>query len=674
MTHKLLTVDVWDTLLRRKCHPDAVKLHVSNYLLNNYFSLVRLEYRDSMRLFRERQAAEATIGTTYLSSGMDDEYNQYEVYQAWLQVVLSDVDNIRPMMTTLASVEVEQEKSIIYADAGIEEFLKSYPSQGRAFVSDFYMSAQVISELLCYAGLGNVVDRGYSSCDHRLNKRSGRLFGLVLEEEKVDPGSTIHVGDNVQSDVKMARGCGIEAVAYLPKAESVLRGLRKEEFENRAASVEKLVIKQPDFATSDCTLSAVSSELYEYGKYCAPLVVGFMLFVMEKSLREGHKKVYFFTREGEFFKKVYDRLSVSQPLGQLAPPSEILEVSRLATFAPSLRSFTLEELMRIWTLYSTQSIAALLKSMNIDVERALIHTSRHEIDVQEEIEFPWLDKKVMSLFGDSSFLDFLTMEVEENKLALLLYLRQKGLSDSTQCAGVVDIGWRGTIQDNLSYLLPECHFDGYYIGLDKFLNNQPDNSSKSAFGPDLNAPNSAHLADLFAAVAPLEMLFNSAFGSTVGYTMVDGYACAERMVNESENNIVESYVVHFQKGVVDSIDGISRTIRENAISSIEIRPVGVKIWSTIIRKPNSAVTHAYFQLNHNEQFGVGEFSDKRDAISSRYWLKALVLPSALRRLTKELESTGWPQGYLYRRNVLVLWSVINRLKIWRNFFRKQNEL
>ena len=667
---KLLTIDIWDTILRRKCHPDAVKVHVSSHLLNNYFAIIRPEYRDSMKLFQERQAAEGKIAANFLSSGMDDEYRQLEVYREWLQMVLSNKDSIDAITSTLESVEIKQEKYVIYADPGIETFLTSYPCRDRVFVSDFYMSAPIIADFVKHAGLGHLVDRGYSSCDHYLNKRSGRIFSLVLERENVDAESTFHVGDNLHSDVRMPESYGITAVAYRPKVESDFRALREEEFDSRPASIAKLVSNQRASFSPSYSLSGISRQLYEYGEYCAPLVVGFVLFVMERSIRQGHEKIYFFTREGEFFKKVYDRLRALQPLGQLAPPSEILEVSRLATFGPSLRGFTPGELMRIWTLYSTQSVAALLKSMNVDVQGALVYVARHGIDVHESIHFPWLDEAVLALFNDASFLDFLSIEVGEKKIALLQYLQGKGLSGSTKLACVVDIGWRGTIQDNLCYLMPNCHFDGYYIGLNSFLNDQPSNSTKTAFGPDINNDKSEHWADLFAAVAPLEMLCNSASGSVTGYSVAAGNARAERIMDGAENYVVDCYVTHFQAGVVASIDRLGELIRIHAISSDELRPMGVQIWASIIRKPSSAVTHAYFQLNHNEQFGVGGFADKSGPISLWRWCKAPLFPSEVRNLIRELEGTGWPEGYLYQRNILVFWPIIRRLRTYRNRFRE----
>jgi FMN phosphatase YigB (HAD superfamily) len=668
---QLITIDVWDTLLRRRCHPDAVKIYVSNFLLNNYFTDIKPEYRDSSRLTIERQSAEARIGQHYRSLGMDDEYGLLEVYRHWLQVVCCTSEHLESIVHTLERVEMEQEKHVIYADPDIEKFLESYTSSTRVFVSDFYMGSEKLLALMKHVDLGHLVDRGYASCDYYLNKRSGRIFQFVLEREDVDAASVLHIGDNLHSDVRVPQKLGIESIAYLPKTESASRAALGKAFEERQKSIIEVAQQQKIAQMQGCTEAGYARELYEYGLYCAPLIVGFVLFVMEQSIRQRHQKIYFFTREGEFFKTVYDVLLKRQPLGQLAPTSEILEVSRLATFGPSLREFTPVELKRIWNLYSTQSFAALLKSINVDLGAANEHLMRHGIDPEESIRYPWMDQRVLDVFNDPAFIGWLSNEVGVNKRSLLRYLEQKGLSASSRLMAIVDIGWRGTIQDNLAFLFPNCQFDGYYLGLDKFLNEQPENARKTAFGPDLNKTESGQLSELLRAVAPLEMLCNSSGGSVIGYNVTGGCAVAERVVDSAEDAVIDRYVSHFQRGVVDFAIGFSETIRTHAISAEELRPMAVEIWRSIISKPSPAVVMAYFQLNHNEQFGVGGFKDKSSRIAISHWCRALTSPKGLRDLAIQLEETGWPEGYLARRNLLFVWSAIGRL---RNFKRRIVEM
>ena len=61
---RLQTVDVWDTLLRRRCHPDAVKLHRAGWLLTRCWPEVPAPLRKprallALRLEAERELAQA---------------------------------------------------------------------------------------------------------------------------------------------------------------------------------------------------------------------------------------------------------------------------------------------------------------------------------------------------------------------------------------------------------------------------------------------------------------------------------------------------------------------------------------------------------------------------------------------------------------------------------------
>ena len=84
--YELLTVDVWDTLLRRRCHPDGVKLHVCRYLLLKWGDRLDPVCRDPWILLRLRQQAEKEIGDEKQAQGFDDEYGHLDVYRRWLDL------------------------------------------------------------------------------------------------------------------------------------------------------------------------------------------------------------------------------------------------------------------------------------------------------------------------------------------------------------------------------------------------------------------------------------------------------------------------------------------------------------------------------------------------------------------------------------------------------------
>ena len=87
------------------------------------------------------------------------------------------------------------------------------------------------------------------------------------------------------------------------------------------------------------------------------------------AMKQGIDRLYFFTREGEFFKRLYQNLEKSGLIREKMPDAQILEVSRMSTFMPSLREITVDELMRMWSQYTEQSMEAFCKSLHIDIHR-----------------------------------------------------------------------------------------------------------------------------------------------------------------------------------------------------------------------------------------------------------------------------------------------------------------
>ena len=56
--------------------------------------------------------------------------------------------------------------------------------------------------------------------------------------------------------------------------------------------------------------------------------------------------------------------------------------------------------MRLWTLYSTQSMRALLLSLNVDVDRFAADAERHGLVFTEPVKYPWLDARVQAFLSD----------------------------------------------------------------------------------------------------------------------------------------------------------------------------------------------------------------------------------------------------------------------------------
>lgn len=152
-----------------------------------------------------------------------------------------------------------------------------------------------------------------------------------------------------------------------------------------------------------------------------------MHWILESCLQDDIEELYFFTREGEFYKQVYDGIIQNEFADGEAPKAEILEVSRLSTFCASLREISLTEMMRIWNQYSIQSLAAMFKSLGIREEEVAAFIARYQIPMEEVITYPWQDARVIALFQDQEFLETVRKERDRKRELLLDYLAQKGI-------------------------------------------------------------------------------------------------------------------------------------------------------------------------------------------------------------------------------------------------------
>lgn len=645
--YEILSLDIWDTVLRRRCHPDEIKLATARYLYFTYFTRIKTDYRDVQRLVSARVAAEKMIAGQHLPE-YDDEYSIRDVFSTMLRNVLKAAENIPQIVEDLYMFELNKETEMSYLDPGIVDTIKRQKFKRLGYISDFYAGLDFIDTLLERAGFPYQISFRYVSCDYGLNKRSGRLYQKVLNDLGVEPKEQLHIGDSRYSDFEVPGSMGIDTLYYEPTEECSDRRKRESLYSIEAGSDIKRIVKQ--FYGDD----RLETEL-------APFFTAFVLWILEDCVKRGIRKIYYFTREGEFFIQLHKVIGDSGLFpASILPQAEILEVSRISTFAASLQSVTLEEMMRLWNQYSNQSMGAFGRSVSIDDSELSPWLERYELDLDEVITYPWMDERVQRLFQDEEFIAFFQLRVDSLRELAKSYFREKGLTDEgTQVCAIVDIGWRGTIQDNICCLYPKRRFVGYYLALEQFLNAQPVNSEKYGYLNGL--PNYSYLLRI---VAPIEMLCNSPNGSTIGYErMPDGHTVAIRKKDPGEEQIYTRFTKNFQMKLLEKANEICKILNTHSLFAGQIREETYYRFAELLLSPHKHrdLIYAFFQLRHNEEFGIGGYVDKRTQLRLNLLVKAVLSKSGRRELNDFLNSTSWPQGYLVKYHLNPLVSVYNRM-------------
>lgn len=620
--YKLRTIDIWDTLLRRTCHPEAVKLATALHVFLRFRDRLNQRDIDHWRLLEERVAVERLLAEQAEASGHDGEYELTAVIQRWLGSVLGPGDPSETAMIAkdIAERELAFEIAHTFPDDGIADFVAAFPAQRTLYLSDFYMTCDMLGRLLRHHEIDRLVPGGIVSCEAMLNKRSGRLFAHVQRLHDITPAEHVHIGDNPYSDFETPRRQGIHAVAYQPDVAHAARTERERLFASREGLFNHIGGQVDNALRALPSDDSEAATMFRIGCQVAPLFIGFALFVAERAIVDKVDRLFFLTREGEFFIRLHDTLFPDRRLAGLAlPPAAVLPASRHATFAASLDAISVAELSRIWRLNWHQKLSTLFGILGLDPGSFASRLARLDLSPDEMIVRPQEDPRIAALLRDASFIEAATASVMASRATLTAYLHQQGIRSGDKI-GLVDIGWRGSIQDNLAYLMPECKTVGYYLALRAFINPQPANAVKHAFGPDERTED---VASFFESFEPLELLCNSPLGSVSGYRETeDGNIVPVREVNDTENIPINRFTRHFQDGVIFAAKIYRPLLMDHAVTSGEMRAMALHVWQRLASLPPEELLKAYYAAPQHDAFGFGGFFDRGQPPSLATLLRA----------------------------------------------------
>ena len=430
----LASFDIFDTTLLRRCgKPEAVWQILGKRLYPNDHDLC-----EAFVSWRKRAKGET------------------------LKDIYASVDSAFP---AFAEKSVEE---MMLAEEGVEEeMLTPYPSvcklieQRRqegyhiAFISDMYLSSQVLRQVLEHCGCCQAEDHIFVSCEHDARKDTGRLYDVVRKQ--LHPTEWIHYGDNKRSDIKMARRKGIRAVHINTSYNDV---------ENACVQVS------PAMAALSRRYR-LEQEKDEFAGFAADFVVPaylpYVIYVLREARRMGIRKLYFLSRDS------YILLKAAQALSKETEGLELhyLFVSRRSLLLPYLCGE--DE----YAYLAASDHHTLVRIDTIDKRLRHLGTSREEMRIKFGIEFPY--SKVNNIKEQEDFLqkvfhsDFtplLQQRAQEQLCLLLDYFRQEGLFDGEACAAV-DVGWLGTSRLMINHILrrvgaKDLHFFYYGVRRDVF--------------------------------------------------------------------------------------------------------------------------------------------------------------------------------------------------------------
>ena len=610
MEKKVITFDIWDTILKRTCHPEEIKVHTLRYYYYKEYFKIKEEYRNELTLYRLRDSIEVEEYEKARERGVDGECNFREVLATLIERThLGTEKEKEALKKELPEYEINREIEKTYINPLITDIFKKYDKNKKYCISDFYMQKEDLIKILNAHGLDKKFEKIYVSADIMKTKRDeGHLFEYFSEKENIKYENMIHVGDNQHSDIDMAKRYGIETIK-IPNP-------KKYNFDiNNLGNIDlKLDNIKKDASTENLAkltrenLKEYKKSLYNQGIEFSAIAYYYIYDIIIDAVLKGYDKIYYQTREGETFIKFHEIIEKNNPFPFKVPKAELIEVSRVATFAASLDEFNVQNLLRIWSQYRAQSMKALFKSLDIDIEKYNEYFKKYDIDKEMTIYEPWFNFKVITLLQDKEFKKEIEEELKEKRERLLEYLKGKGIENKEgNKIYLVDIGWRGTIQDNLAFVLDKAHIEGGYIALFDYYNPQRENVAKRALIRDSKVT----WEYVALTLTIYEMMFSSDTKSVAGYE--NGKAI--RKGKKEEVDFVKNIILPIREGMIDGAKYIAKFMKERDIMEDMYLGYLYNLAREIKENPSKILVEAYYSLVYNETFGTGEYLNGRKKVT-----------------------------------------------------------
>ncbi len=129
------------------------------------------------------------------------------------------LDNITNFVSKATELYIETELENFYVNNNMISYLEAEKSNGKKIyvVSDFYCKSNILTKWFKCLNIDHIFENIYSSSDFEKEKATSKIYKHLLNSLQLNPKNVIMFGDNLWSDVLMAKKCKLNAKRIKPK-------------------------------------------------------------------------------------------------------------------------------------------------------------------------------------------------------------------------------------------------------------------------------------------------------------------------------------------------------------------------------------------------------------------------------------------------------------------------
>ena len=621
--YRLVLVDYFGTLVTRTVPPWYVKFLAGRRLIEE----LGLDL-DAVDLCRVRSEVEHRLTRAAIDRGDDPSYRLEDVALECAPLLLDSFGQASKRSTSLTDlagrfIEADVKSEILVQSVDLTMLAELETHAGGeikfALVSDFYIGNVHFQRFLDHHGLSRFFDSVFVSCDYGRTKKSGALFDVISDTLDCEPSEVLVVGDNPVADGHRPRAHGFRS--------HLVRGGRWERKRHGTSTdVEKHVERRV----------ATLLEQHDPEDLFRPMALSLYVFVrrLRMQLRaDGVDEAFFLTREGELLGRlfsIYEDETMIGDSGRIA--ARYLFVSRRSTYLPSLPALKDADfgdfLDRAPHPTTGDFLAALgfdgrtLELLASSMSRAAGGSGQLDLDM---------------VVSNPSFAEEYERRRANQRLALVEYLDDVIDLAADRQVDLVDVGWRGGIQDHLTRLMPGDgpKLRGRYLGL---VASDRLDTRDAKFGILFqNRPGpSAHL-EVFAYFKTIfEVLLSADHGSVAGYSFEHGRATPIIDDIPSEQAAHQRFVAPVQERIERRFRALCRELERSPLDGDGLLHLAARHHATMVYKPSRA------ELRFFEQFPFYDAGRKLPRSVGLPPGEKSHDPSRVRSPRQVVRGGGWP--------------------------------
>lgn len=426
--YDIISFDIFDTLVTRTIYsPDDIFLIIGGNI-------------NDLEFIKKRKEAEVKANIK-----LDHDVNLDEIYEEYKNIYKIDKKEVEK----IKNLEISLELDFITARCDMLDVLKELKKLNKKVIltSDMYLCKETIIKMLEKCGYtSDLYSEFYLSND--IDKRKDRKDMWPYLKEEYKNLKIVHIGDNILSDYNYPKEYSIDSIKIKSGKELFSESLIYENLkyfvDNKTLSdsiylgllINKKVFNSP---FSNLKINTLNDFAYSFH---APILYEFIENV--SNIKEN--SILFLAREGYYFQKLYKEYIKLNNIKE--KENYYFLASRKATSTSALESdediynLTNQEFVGTIKDYFHQVLEIDFKEKNFDINLPNDH-----LIVNEYIK---------------KYIKQIKQNIKNEKENYLSYINSTIKDFDKKDIAIVDLGYSGTIQYNLSKLTNK-EFIGYYL-------------------------------------------------------------------------------------------------------------------------------------------------------------------------------------------------------------------